>query len=457
MATTNNKNDTLLNEGTVRELISKGDLFGLRHQFKNCEPNEVGNLIERLASPDDIIAFRVLSREMATETFHHLSFDKQKELIDSLAYKQQRLRELLDNLRADDRTALLEELPAPVAQGLIQKLSHEEQKVATELLGYPKDSIGRLMTLDYVAVYPHFTIRETLEHIREYGSDSETFNVIYVVDENAELIDDLRIREILLAGPEDKIADIMDDRFVSLQANEDQESAVKVFRDYDRVALPVTDTKGILMGIVTDDDVLDVAEEEATEDFHRFGSLQDAIFDPLKAKIPLLYQKRILWLLALVLMNIFSGAAIASFEQTIANAVALVFFLPLLIDSGGNAGAQSATLMTRALATGEVQMKNWVKLVGKEITVSFLLGLTMAVAVSIVASFRAPEVLVVVSLTMVSIVLVGSLVGLTLPFVFTKFGIDPATASAPLITSLADIFGVLIYFSIATWYFNFSG
>jgi magnesium transporter len=441
----------------IQKLLDQRDLMGLRHELVNWEPNEVAELIDELPVQDDIIIFRLLTHELATDTFQHLSHEKQQDLIKALAEKQNRLANLLNDLDPDDRTALLEEMPGPVAQRLIQILSPEERKVATKLLGYPESSIGRLMTTDFVAVRPDFTIQQTLEHIRQYGKNSETLNIIYVVDKNWRLIDDLNVRDILLAKPHQLISDLMDERFISLKATEDQETAVRIFRDYDRVALPVTDTKGVLLGIVTVDDVIDVAEEEATEDFHRFGSIQDAVFNPLKAKITFLYRKRIMWLFALVFMNVFSGAAIATFEETIQAVVALVFFLPLLIDSGGNAGAQSATLMVRALATGDVQMKDWLGLLGKELFVALLLGLTMAVAVAAVASFRAPDIIWVVALTMVCIVLVGSIVGLSLPFIFTRFGVDPATASAPLITSIADISGVLIYFSIATWYLGLGG
>jgi magnesium transporter len=436
----------------IERMIEKRELLNLHHELETWEPYEIATLLSDLDAPEDIIVFRLLSHELATDVFQVLSYDKQQELIDVLAERQNRLASLLNDLDPDDRTQLLEEMPGPVAQRLIQILSPEERKVTTELLGYPEESIGRLMTPDFVAVRPDFTIRETLQHIRNFGQDSETLNVIYVTDESWTLIDDLRVREILLAEPDQKISDLMDNKFVALLATDDQENSVKAFRDYDRIALPVTDTRGVLLGIVTVDDVLDVAEEEATEDFHRFGSISDAVMNPLKARILLLYKKRIVWLFALVFMNVFSGAAIANFEDTIAQVVSLVFFLPLLIDCGGNAGAQSATLMIRAMATGEVQMKDWLRLVGKEMLVGFLLGVTMALAVGLVASFRAPDIIVIVALTMVCIVLVGSIVGLTLPFVFTKFGADPATASAPLITSIADISGVLIYFSIASWY-----
>jgi magnesium transporter len=227
-----------------------------------------------------------------------------------------------------------------------------------------------------------------------------------------------------------------------------------VFQDQDRIALPVTDSDGVLIGIVTIDDVMDVVEEETTEDFHKFGSFQAAIVNPLKASIFFLYQKRIVWLIALVFMNVFSGAALASFEKVIQSAVSLIFFLPLLIGSGGNAGAQSATLMIRSLAVGDVEMKDWFRLIGREVMVSFLLGITMAAGVSLIASVRAPQYILIVASTMVLAVMTGSLIGLLLPFIFTRLKIDPATASAPLITSIADISGVIIYFSIASWYFG---
>ena len=326
----------------------------------------------------------------------------------------------------------------------------EERIIATRLLGYPEDSIGRLMTPEFVAVKPEYTVTEALNHIREYGRDSETLNLIYVIDDNWRLIDDIRIREILLAKPDQQIKDLMDEHFVALNAQDDQESAIRVFQDQDRVALPVIDSEGLLLGIVTIDDVMDVVEEETTEDFHKFGSVQGAVVNPLKAGIGFLYKKRIVWLIALVFMNVFSGAILANFEVVIGQFVALVFFLPLLIDSGGNAGAQSATLMIRSLAVGDVEMSDWFKLIGKEFFVSLLLGITMAVGVSLVASIRAPEIMLIVASTMILTVIAGSMIGLLLPFIFTKLKIDPATASAPLVTSLADIIGVVIYFSIAT-------
>ncbi|MDY0161494.1 MAG: magnesium transporter [Bacteroidales bacterium] len=439
-------------KNNFKDLIELRAWKQLRQQLMELDPVDVAEIIEDLSDEDDVVIFRLLSREQAKITFQNLTYEKQEQIIEELAQNVNKLSNLLNDLDPDDRTAFFEELPGQVSQRLIQLLTPEERIVATKLLGYPVDSIGRLMTPEYIAVRADFTVAQTLEHIRKFGHDSETLSVIYVIGNNWELIDDIRIREILLAELETPISEIMDNRVVSLNAYEDQETAIRIFQDHDRVVLPVIDTDGVLLGIVTIDDVMDVVEEETTEDFHKFGSFQDAIINPAKAKIPLLYSKRIFWLTVLVFMNVFSGAAIAHFETTISSAVSLLFFLPLLIGSGGNAGAQSATLMIRSLAIGEVLIKDWLRLLGKEFLVALLLGLTMALGVSLIASFRAPEIIAVVAATMVLTVICGSIIGMLLPFLFTKLKLDPATASAPLITSIADITGVVIYFSIASWY-----
>jgi len=432
-----------------RELIEKKEWKVLRTKLSELGSLDVAEIIEVLYPGEDILIFRLLSNSQARDTFQLLSHDKQEEIIEGIAQNTHRLSSLLNDLDPDDRTAFFEELPGQVSQRLIQLLSPEERKIALQLLGYPEESIGRLMTPEFVAVKVHFTVSQTLDHIRKFGRNSETLNVVYIVDNNWKLIDDIKIREVILADPEQSINELLDHRYVALNAYDDQEKAIRVFKDHDRVALPVTDSDGILLGIVTFDDIMDVEEEETTEDFHKFGAFQNAIINPLKAKASFMYQKRILWLTVLVFMNIFSGAAISNFENVIQSMVSLMFFLPLLIGSGGNAGSQSATLMIRSLAIGDVEASDWMKLVGKEFLVSFLLGITMAAGVSLIASIRSPEIIFVVAATMIITVMVGSLIGLTIPFIFTKLKIDPATASAPLITSLADITGVWIYFSIA--------
>jgi len=428
---------------------------GLKLALNEYDSIQIAEILEDLEENQEIVVFRLLSREQAKEVFQLLSQEKQEDIIDGIAHNVQNLSNLLNDIEPDDRTAFFEELPGKVSQRLIQLLSPKEKQITLQLLGYPEDSIGRLMTPEYVAIKAHYTVDRAFQHIRKYGRDSETLNVIYIIDDERKLIDDIKIKELILADPQEKVANLIDSKFVALNVMDDQETAIKAFTDYDRVALPVVNDEGMLLGIVTFDDVMDVAEEESTEDFHKFGSIQSAITNPLKETIFNLYKNRIIWLVALVFMNVFSGAAISRYESVIQTMVSLVFFLPLLIASAGNAGSQSATLMIRALAVGDVQVKDWYKLIWKELLVSLLLGLTMAATVALVASFRAPEIILVLVITMVLIVITGSLVGLVLPFVFTKFKLDPATASAPLITSIADICGILIYFSVAKWILGF--
>ncbi len=434
----------------IAELIHARDWAMLRRALADVPAPEIADRLTELDKPDRVLLFRALARPQAAAAFAHLEPQWRRTLLEDLTDDE--TRELLAGLPPDDRTQLLEELPGQVTQRLLNLLSPEDLKEARWLLGYPAESVGRLMTPDYVAVRPEWTIEQALAHIRAKGKDSETINVVYVVDQEWRLLDDIELRRLILAAPGTRVEEIMDHAFVTVPAHADREEAVLLMLRYDLIALPVVDSDGVLLGIVTVDDILDVAEEEATEDFHRVGSVAPLRTSLKEATVGYLYRRRILWLLALVVVNIFSGAGIAAFSDTIAASVALVFFLPLLIGSGGNAGAQSATLMVRALATGDVGMRDWLRMLGKELAVSGALGITMAVAASLIGIVRAPEVTLVVASTMFVIVIVGSLMGMSMPFLLTRLGFDPATASAPLITSLADIVGVIIYFSIAAWY-----
>lgn len=437
-----------------QKLIKERAWTTLKTELIKLDVPDITSLIEHSNPFQSIIFFRLLPGKEATEVFSELHSDKQVEIIDGLAHHASRLTDLMNDMNPDDRTALFEELPGKVAQQLMQLLSTENLKKTTQLLGYPEESIGRLMTPQYVAVKSHFTVAETLQHIRRFGKEAETLEVVYVVNQHWRLIADLPIRDILLAGQDEKIEDLIDHKVVVLNAFDDQETAIQVFKDYNRVALPVVDTTNTLLGIVTIDDIFDVAEEEDTEDFHKFSAMQDAVINPLLASASFLYKKRIGWLMVLVFVNVFSGYAMSRFENVIESVVALVFFLPLLINSGGNAGSQSATLMIRTLALGDVRWQDWVRLLSKEFMVSLLLGITMGVGVSLIAALRAPEIVLVVSLTMVAIVIVGSMIGMMLPLIFTRLKLDPATASAPMITTISDITGIIIYFSMAKWFFG---
>jgi magnesium transporter len=435
----------------ILDLIEARDWPTLRETVADWPPPEVADLLLHLRKADRVLLYRALPRPLATTVFAYLDPDQEEALLADLTDEE--TRHLLETLSPDDRTHLLAELPGQVTQRLLNLLSGGDLREARFLLGYPEESVGRLMTPDYVAIRADWTVETALRHLRAHGRDSETINRLYVIDADWRLLDDVELRRLILADPEAAVESIMDHAFVSISAFADREEAVRLFQRYGQVAIPVLDSGGVLVGIVTVDDVLDVAQQEATEDFHKVGSVGPIRASLREVGVGFLYRRRIGWLLALVVMNIFSGEVMRAFEETIAATVALVFFLPPLIASAGNAGAQAATLMVRAMATGDVLMRDWLRLLGKELGVATALAVTMAGAIYIVGVYRGGTGLaLVVGLTMLAVVVVGSLIGMSLPFLLTRFRLDPATASAPLVTSIADITGVVVYFTIATWH-----
>ncbi|MFU8806861.1 MAG: magnesium transporter, partial [Bradymonadaceae bacterium] len=349
----------------------------LRETLHGVPVPEIADLISDLEKANQVLFFHALPRGLKAEVFSYMNLERQNALLEILT--EEDTRELLANLRPDDRTQLLEELPGQVTQRLLNLLSHEDLKEARQLLGYPEESVGRLMTPDYIAIRPEWTIRRAIEQVRRKGHDSEIISIVYVVDATWKLIDALSIRKLILADPDSKVEDLMDKSFVSLSAFEDREEAVRALARYDKVAMPVVDSDGILLGIVTVDDVLDVLEEEATEDFHKAAAVS-----PLKTSYKetspfYLVRSRIGWLAILVVVNLISAGVIAAYEETLAAIIALSFFIPLLIGSGGNTGAQSATLMVRAIATGDVLGSEWLRILGKELFVGMMLGVAMGV------------------------------------------------------------------------------
>ncbi|HSP01716.1 MAG TPA: magnesium transporter, partial [Thioalkalivibrio sp.] len=351
----------------------------------------------------------------------------------------------------DDAAALLDELPDEHTELLMEMLPAEDQQVLQARLTYPEDSAGRLMTPEFITVRSDWTVGQALDHVRDQHDVGETVNMVFVISDQGRVLGTLSLRELLLARPSNKIHDIGHGDVISIGTDEDQEEAARMIRHYDLEVLPVVDEQGVMRGIITVDDILDVVEEETTEDFQKMGSVGVVGLSMKEASAGLLYQKRIGWLVILVVVNVFSGAAIALFEAAIEAVVALVFFLPLVIASGGNAGAQSSTLMVRALATGDVQARDWLKLWGKELLVSTALGITLGLAVWGAGIWLGGlDVGLAVAISMVLVVVMASMFGMVLPFALERFGLDPASASAPLITSVADVFGVLIYFSVAT-------
>ena len=449
----------------IQILIDARNFTALRELFSEMPPADVAEIILDLPEDEQVIIFRILPHVLAADVFEYLDVDvdAQQKLLRGMAHEQ--VVSILNEMSPDDRTALLEELPSAAARQLIRLLTPEERRVAQALLGYPEGSVGRLMTPDLVAVDAGWTVREVLDYVREYGQDSETINVIYVVDDRGKLVDDIRIREFLIKPLDTKVSDLMDENFIALNVTDSQEEAVNVFRKYDRTALPVVDSNGVLVGLVTIDDMLDVAEEEATEDIQKFGGME-ALDEPYM-RIPLwrMVRKRAGWLVILFLGEMLTATAMANYQDEIAKAVVLALFLPLIISSGGNSGSQASTLIIRAMALGEVTLRDWWRVASRELQTGLSLGLILGVIGGVRVAVwsilgekyfhrelygsRWPLVAMTVGAALVGVVLWGSLAGSMLPFVLRRLGADPATSSAPFVATLVDVTGLVIYFSIA--------
>ncbi len=444
-------------------MIEARDFAALREVFREWPPADVAEVILDLPEDEQVIIFRVLPHDLAADVFEYLGFDAQEQLLRAMAHEQ--VVGILNEMAPDDRTALLEELPSAAARQLIRLLTPEERRIATALLGYPEDSVGRLMTPDFIAVHEDWTVQQVLDYVREHGRDSETLNFVYVVDERGKLIDDVRMREFLLRPLTAKVSDIRDQTFGALNVTDSQQDALNVFRKYDRAALPVVDSNGVVVGIVTADDMLDVAEEEATEDIQKFGGME-ALDEPYM-RIPLwrMVRKRAGWLIILFLGEMLTATAMASYQEELAKALVLALFLPLIVSSGGNSGSQASTLMIRAMALGEVTLRDWWRVMSREVQAGLSLGLILgAIGVVRVAIWAIigeqylhrqpygphwPLVAITVGISLVGVVIWGTLSGSMLPFLLRRIGADPATSSAPFVATLVDVTGLIIYFSIA--------
>lgn len=353
-------------------------------------------------------------------------------------------------MNADDRADLYKKLTDEQREALMPALAQVEREDIRQLAAYEEGTAGAIMTSDYASLSPQLNARQAIEALRHEAPNKETIYRAYVVDADRHLIGSVRLQDLITAPAGVEVAELMERNAHAIPVDADVEGAARKIARYDVIALPVVDARGRLVGIITHDDALDVMEAEATEDFQRLGTVTNLESSVAAATVPMLYRARIGWLMLLVFGNIFSGAGIAHFEDTITAHLALMFFLPILIASGGNAGSQSATLMVRALATGDIRISDWGRVLGRELVVAILLGLSMAAAIAIIGVFRSSrDIAIVIALSMVVIVIVGSMIGMLLPFILSRFRLDPATASTPLVTSIADATGVLIYFSIA--------
>ncbi|MEY2719466.1 MAG: hypothetical protein RLZZ273_832 [Bacteroidota bacterium] len=443
----------------IEQLIAVRDFATIREVILDFAPVELADLVADLKEESRVVVFRLLPKDLAAETFSYCEFDTQQELLHDMAREE--VGALLNDMSPDDRTQLFEDLPGNVVSELINSLNAEERSVALALLNWPEDSVGRLMTPDYVVVKKDWTVQQALEHIRQYGKDSETLNYLYVT-EHGTLLDDLHIREILLADPQSRMSDIMNYSMESLLATDDQETAVQKFKRLDRFALPVVDIDNKLLGIITLDDVLDIAEEQATEEMQKFGAVQALDDSYIDVGLFELVKKRATWLVVLFLGGFLTAIALDYYKTPIEKAVVLALFLPLIISSGGNSGSQAATLIVRALALGEVTLSDWWRIMRRELAAGFLLGLLLGVLGFIRLAVHDPilsegvdvryTVATVIGISLIFIVMAGTIAGSMLPLLMKKLGFDPAASSAPFVSTFSDVMGILIYFTIATFF-----
>lgn len=427
--------------------IENNDFDSALAATKSLRPVDLADVLEQL---EPTLCWRLLERlPKRAEVFSYFEPDQQVRL--AREFPRATLAELVSEMPADERTDLFKRFDQNQRDILLPALAQAEREDIRKLSAYVEGTAGALMTSDYAELKQDMTVTQAMAYLRDEAPDAETIYQVYVIDDERCLLGVVSLRDLILADLNKTIEELMTSDVVSADVGDDQEDIAKTIARYDLLALPITDDQGALIGIVTYDDAMDVVSEEATDDIHKSAGVRTIIGNLKDASIGLLYRKRIFWLILLVFGNLFSGAGIAHFEDIIAANIVLVFFLPLLVDSGGNAGSQSATLMVRALATGEVVMRDWLQLIGREALVALALGCTMAAAVSVLGYIRGDEtVALVLALSMVSIVMIGCMIGMSLPFVLSKFNFDPASASAPLITSVCDATGVVIYLFIAS-------
>jgi magnesium transporter len=441
----------------IKAFLDGRDKKGLKNFLGDYGAEEIADLLNHLDEENLLLVFKAIDRELAFTAYELLEINFQIALLDLLPNKLVTL--IINDMSPDKRTALFQELDNEMLNKHLKLLTLAERTVALNLLGYPENSIGRLMTPDYIAVKANWTISDVLNYIRKYGENSETLNVIYIIDDKGILVDDIKVREILIADPQTQLQEIIDGRYTALSVLDDEEVAINVFSKNNRVALPVIDKNGLLLGIVTMDDVLRLSKQEDTEDIQKLGGVE-ALEEPyMDVPIPLMIRKRAVWLIVLFFGELLTASAMAYFEDEISKAVVLALFVPLIVSSGGNSGSQAATLIIRAMALGEITISDWWRVLKREIVSGFALGLILAVIGFIriglwnyfthVYGIHWMGIAATVSFSLLGIVMWGTLMGSMLPIALKKLGADPATSSAPFVATLVDVTGLVIYFTFA--------
>lgn len=446
------------------ELIRKKDWESLRIAFEDLHPADIAEVLDDLPSEDSGVIFRILPRDVAGTSFEYLPLDQQTEIVETL--KSDTLAAILNEMAPDDRTRLFNELPAEVTKRALETLKPEELKIARQLLGYPEESAGRYMTPEYLALKPSMTTREALDFVRSNGKGRETLNTLYIVDERGSLLADLRLADLVMANPDIKVGEVETRGLVAIQATAHRDEIISTFEKYDRIALPVTDSNGAMLGIITADDVLDVAEEKATEEIHNLGGTEALDAPYMDIGIFEMVRKRGGWLSILLIGEMFTTTAMTYFDDEMKRAAVLMLFVPLIISSGGNSGSQATSIIIRALAVREVFLPDWWRVLVRELRSGVLLGALLgSIGMArillwellhhfgiIKTSYGEHFILVAITVacSLIGVVLFGSVAGSMLPFLLRKLGFDPAKASAPFVATLVDVTGIVIYFTVAS-------
>ncbi|MBE5829681.1 MAG: magnesium transporter [Butyrivibrio sp.] len=435
----------------LKELLSSRQYTKLRQTISDMNTTDIAAAMSEMEEEDSLKMFRILPKDMAADVFADLEADVQQYIIRSMSDKE--ASNIIENLMADDATDILEEMPASVVKRILANASPETRADINHLLQYPEDSAGSIMTVEYVDLREDMTVADAIERIRKKGVDSETINICYVVTKQKVLVGTVALRYLLIMSPDDIIGDIMNTNVISIGTMTDQEEAARTFQKYGFTAMPVVDNESRMVGIITIDDVVDILEEEATEDIEKMAAIVPSDKPYPKVGIFETYRSRIPWLLFLMISATFTGAIITGFEDALSAFVVLTAYIPMLMDTGGNAGSQASVSIIRGLSLKEIEFEDLFKIIWKEIRVAALCGLTLAAANFIkllLLDKLQITVALVICLTLFIVVLIAKLVGCCLPMLASKLGFDPAVMASPFITTIVDALSLLVYFNIAT-------
>lgn len=436
----------------VETCIQEGKFSRIREEIIELNVVDIAQLLDELEEEKTLIVFRLLPKEISVEVFSYMSTEQQQYIIESITDKE--IQNIISNMFMDDTVDILEEMPANVVKKILRNVSEDRRKLINQFLRYPDYSAGSLMTIEYVDLKKEMTVEQAIQRIRSIGLDKETINICYVMDQNRKLEGVIPIRQLLLNDGSTRIGDIMETNFISIDTHTDQEEISNLFRKYDLLAMPVVDHENRLVGIITIDDIVDIIEQENTEDFQVMAAIQPSEEEYLKTRVTRLAKNRIVWLLILMISATFTGTIIKHYEEVLSSVVVLAAFIPMLMDSAGNAGSQSATMIIRGLALEEIHIRDIGMVIWKELRVGLMVGIILsAVNFLRVYWFEKTDIAVAItiSISLFLTIVLAKVVGSSLPILAKKIKLDPAIMAAPMITTIVDALSLLAYFRIATW------